>query len=40
MADQNARSAGEDYRMLRVAKWIEGVLMFDTGIPAIDRTEV
>jgi Asp-tRNA(Asn)/Glu-tRNA(Gln) amidotransferase A subunit family amidase len=30
----------EDYRMLRVAKWIEGVLMFDTGIPGIDRTEV
>ena len=30
----------EDYRMLRVAKWIEGVLMFDMGIPSIDRTEV
>ena len=30
----------EDYRMLRVAKWIEGVLMFDMGIPRIDRTEV
>jgi Asp-tRNA(Asn)/Glu-tRNA(Gln) amidotransferase A subunit family amidase len=29
-----------DYRMLRVAKWIEGVLMFDIGIPRIDRTEV
>jgi Asp-tRNA(Asn)/Glu-tRNA(Gln) amidotransferase A subunit family amidase len=30
----------EDYRMLRVAKWIEGVLMVDMGIPSIDRTEV
>src|SRR5450631_4175608 len=30
----------EDYRMLRVAKWIEGVLMVDMGIPGIDRTEV
>jgi Asp-tRNA(Asn)/Glu-tRNA(Gln) amidotransferase A subunit family amidase len=30
----------EDYRMLRVAKWIEGVLMSDMGIPRIDRTEV
>jgi Asp-tRNA(Asn)/Glu-tRNA(Gln) amidotransferase A subunit family amidase len=30
----------EDYRMLRVAKWIEGVLMVDMGIPRIDRTEV
>jgi amidase len=30
----------EDYRMLRLAKWIEGVLMFDMGIPSIDRTEV
>jgi amidase len=29
-----------DYRMLRVAKWIEGVLMVDMGIPSIDRTEV
>jgi Asp-tRNA(Asn)/Glu-tRNA(Gln) amidotransferase A subunit family amidase len=29
----------QDYRMLRVAKWIEGVLMFDIGIPKIDRTE-
>jgi Asp-tRNA(Asn)/Glu-tRNA(Gln) amidotransferase A subunit family amidase len=25
----------EDYRLLRVAKWIEGVLMFNPGIPAI-----
>jgi Asp-tRNA(Asn)/Glu-tRNA(Gln) amidotransferase A subunit family amidase len=30
----------QDYRMLRVAKWIEGVLMFDIGIPRIERTEV
>jgi amidase len=30
----------EDYRMLRVAKWIEGVLMVDMGIPGIDRTQV
>jgi amidase len=30
----------EDYWMLRVAKWIEGVLMVDMGIPRIDRTEV
>jgi len=30
----------EDYRMLRVAKWIEGVLMVDMAIPRIDRTEV
>lgn len=25
----------EDYRMLRVAKWVESTLMFDTGNPAI-----
>jgi Asp-tRNA(Asn)/Glu-tRNA(Gln) amidotransferase A subunit family amidase len=25
----------EDYRMLRVAKWVESALMFDTGNPAI-----
>jgi amidase len=30
----------EDYRMLRVAKWIEGVLMVDMGLPGIDRTQV
>jgi amidase len=30
----------EDYRTLGVAKWIEGVLMVDMGIPSIDRTEV
>jgi amidase len=30
----------EDYRTLRVAKWIESVLKFDVGIPRIDRTDV
>jgi amidase len=26
---------GEDHRLLRVAKWIEGALMFDPGIPKL-----
>jgi amidase len=30
----------EDYRTLRVAKWIESVLKFDPGIPNVNRTEV
>jgi Asp-tRNA(Asn)/Glu-tRNA(Gln) amidotransferase A subunit family amidase len=30
----------QDYRTLRVAKWVEDVLMFDVGIPRIDPTEV
>jgi Asp-tRNA(Asn)/Glu-tRNA(Gln) amidotransferase A subunit family amidase len=30
----------QDYRTLRVAKWVEDVLMFDVGIPTIDPTEV
>ena len=28
----------QDYRTLRVAKWVEGVLGFDPGIPRIDGT--
>jgi amidase len=30
----------EDYRTLRVAKWIESILKFDVGIPRIIRTDV
>jgi Asp-tRNA(Asn)/Glu-tRNA(Gln) amidotransferase A subunit family amidase len=30
----------QDYRTLRVAKWIENALMFEVGVPKIDRTEV
>jgi amidase len=30
----------QDYRTLRVAKWIESVLKFDPGIPNVNRTEV
>ncbi len=29
----------QDYRTLGVAKWIEGVLMFDPGIPSVSRTD-
>jgi len=29
----------QDYRTLAVAKWIEGVLMFDPGIPSVSRTD-
>ncbi len=27
----------QDYTLLRVAKWIESILMFDTGSPGICR---
>jgi amidase len=30
----------QDYRTLRVAKWIESVLMFDMGIPRVHPTEI
>jgi amidase len=30
----------QDYRTLRVAKWIESVLKFDPGIPSVHPTEV
>ena len=30
---------GEDYRLLRVAKWVESVLRFDPGLPGIHHAE-
>ncbi|HTF75117.1 MAG TPA: amidase family protein [Bradyrhizobium sp.] len=30
----------QDYRTLRVAKWIESVLKFDPGIPRVHPTEI